>query len=55
MRTISNIYIFNLAIADLIYLLGTPLIIIKSVTKTWIFGNAICKLYLTANGVSPND
>ncbi|KAF8355546.1 npr-24 [Pristionchus pacificus] len=52
MRTISNIYIFNLAIADLIYLLGTPLIIIKSVTKTWIFGNAICKLYLTANGLS---
>ncbi|GMT35627.1 hypothetical protein PFISCL1PPCAC_26924, partial [Pristionchus fissidentatus] len=52
MRTISNIYIFNLAIADLIYLLGTPLIIIKSVTTTWPFGNAMCKLFLTANGLS---
>ncbi|GMT06690.1 hypothetical protein PENTCL1PPCAC_28864, partial [Pristionchus entomophagus] len=52
MRTISNIYIFNLAIADLIYLLGTPMIIIKAITKTWPFGNALCKLYLTANGLS---
>ncbi|GMR62376.1 hypothetical protein PMAYCL1PPCAC_32571, partial [Pristionchus mayeri] len=52
MRTISNIYIFNLAIADLIYLLGTPFIIIRAVTGTWIFGNAMCRLYLTTNGLS---
>ncbi|KAK6765903.1 hypothetical protein RB195_025676 [Necator americanus] len=52
MRTISNIYIGNLAAADLLLLAGTPIIITQSITEDWNFGTAVCRLFITGNGVS---
>ncbi|WKY17007.1 hypothetical protein Q1695_001542 [Nippostrongylus brasiliensis] len=52
MRTISNIYIGNLAVADLLFLAGTPIIIIQSITKDWNFGSVVCKGFVTGNGIS---
>uniref|UniRef100_A0A1I7WNW8 G_PROTEIN_RECEP_F1_2 domain-containing protein n=1 Tax=Heterorhabditis bacteriophora TaxID=37862 RepID=A0A1I7WNW8_HETBA len=51
MRTISNVYIFNIAVADLLFLAGTPIVVIQSNTKNWIFGSAVCKLFICGNGV----
>uniref|UniRef100_A0A7E4VQH8 G_PROTEIN_RECEP_F1_2 domain-containing protein n=1 Tax=Panagrellus redivivus TaxID=6233 RepID=A0A7E4VQH8_PANRE len=42
MRTLSNIFIFNLALADLFLLLGTPILIVQSVT---VMGLAIVISY----------
>ncbi|EYB88545.1 hypothetical protein Y032_0245g3558 [Ancylostoma ceylanicum] len=52
MRTISNIYIGNLAVADLLLLAGTPIVITQSITDDWNFGTVICKGFITGNGVS---
>ncbi|CAD6189437.1 unnamed protein product [Caenorhabditis auriculariae] len=45
MRTISNVYIFNLALADLLFLSGIPIVIIQH--GDWDFGATICKLYVS--------
>lgn len=52
MRTVSNIFIFNLALADLFFLLGTPILIIDSLKGEWIFGTAICKAFLSGTGIN---
>ncbi|KAJ1365401.1 hypothetical protein KIN20_025690 [Parelaphostrongylus tenuis] len=52
MRTISNIYIGNLAVADLLFLAGTPIVITQSITKDWTFGIVVCKGFVTGNGIS---
>ena len=45
MKTITNLYILNLSIADWLFLLGLPLIITTSTLKHWVFGETLCKLY----------
>ncbi|VDM53317.1 unnamed protein product [Angiostrongylus costaricensis] len=52
MRTISNIYIGNLAVADLLFLAGTPIVITQSITKDWTFGIVVCKGFVAGNGIS---
>lgn len=52
MRTVSHIFIFNLALADLFFLMGTPILIIQTLKREWIFGSAVCKLFLATSGVS---
>lgn len=44
MRTVTNIYIVNLAIADfLVILVCLPPSVLWDVTNTWFFGNTLCK------------
>uniref|UniRef100_A0AC35GY65 G-protein coupled receptors family 1 profile domain-containing protein n=1 Tax=Panagrolaimus sp. PS1159 TaxID=55785 RepID=A0AC35GY65_9BILA len=52
LRTVSNIFIFNLALADLLFLMGVPILIIQSIKGEWIFGPIVCKLYLASSGVN---
>lgn len=52
MKTVTNVYLVNLAIADLIFLLGIPFVIVGAQLSTWPFGNATCKLYMTTATVS---
>lgn len=47
MRTITNIFIVNLAIADLlVIILCLPPTVIWDVTETWFLGEAMCKVIL---------
>lgn len=47
MRTVTNYFIVNLAVADfLIILICQPSTVIWDVTQTWFFGQALCKLVL---------
>ncbi|CAF0994282.1 unnamed protein product [Adineta steineri] len=44
MRTVTNMFIMNLAAADLLVLLFClPATVIQDVTKTWFFGLILCK------------
>lgn len=45
LRTVQNIFILNLAIADVIVcLLSVPLTPITSINKVWLFGLPLCHL-----------
>ena len=46
MQTVTYIYILMLALADEIFLIGIPFLIVTSVQGDWIFGMAMCKIYL---------
>ncbi|CAI5455818.1 unnamed protein product [Caenorhabditis angaria] len=53
MRTISNIYIFNLAVADLLFLLGVPIVVFsQSANGDWTLGVTMCKSFISGNAVS---
>lgn len=45
MKTVTNLYIVNLAISDFLYLLHMPFISTTTYLHYWMFGNAVCKIY----------
>lgn len=45
MKTVTNMYILNLSIADFLFLLGLPMIMTTVVVKYWLFGFVMCKIY----------
>lgn len=52
MKNVSNIFIFNLAIADFLFLMWIPLVILKTAHSYWKFGLAMCKLYFFSTGIN---
>ena len=47
MKTVTNLYILNLSIADFLFLLGLPLVMTTAVLRHWVFGEALCKIYFS--------
>ncbi|XP_052780009.1 somatostatin receptor type 2-like [Mya arenaria] len=45
MKTVTNMYILNLAISDVLFLISLPFLITTMMLEYWIFGNAMCKIY----------
>ncbi|XP_054713537.1 orexin receptor type 2-like [Uloborus diversus] len=53
MRTVTNYFIVNLAVADfLVILVCLPPSVLWDVTETWFFGSLMCKLVLYLQSVS---
>ncbi|XP_075994930.1 somatostatin receptor type 5-like isoform X2 [Genypterus blacodes] len=52
MKTVTNIYILNLALADELYILGIPFLGTQSVLSYWPYGEFLCKVYMTADTMS---
>lgn len=52
MQTVTNMYILNLAIADECYLIGIPFVIATVHIGDWIFGQAICKIYMVSTSIT---
>lgn len=52
MKTVTNIYILNLALADELYILGIPFLGTNSVISYWPYGNFFCKVCITADAMS---
>ncbi|XP_051244659.1 somatostatin receptor type 5 [Dicentrarchus labrax] len=52
MKTVTNMYILNLALADELYILGIPFLGTNSVLSYWPFGNFFCKVCMTADAMS---
>lgn len=45
MKTVTNLYILNLAISDVLFLISLPFLITTTLLEYWIFGRAMCKIY----------
>ena len=57
MRTVTNIYIVNLSVADLgVVLVCMPSLLLVDITLTWFFGTFMCKviLFLTVSTTRPH-
>ncbi|XP_039598376.1 somatostatin receptor type 2-like [Polypterus senegalus] len=52
MKTVTNIYILNLAIADELFMLGLPFIAIQLALVHWPFGQALCRVVITVDGLN---
>lgn len=52
MKTITNIYILNLAIADELFMLGLPFLAMQVALVHWPFGKAICQVVMTVDGIN---
>ncbi|XDV45184.1 hypothetical protein PO909_013321 [Leuciscus waleckii] len=52
MKTVTNIYILNLAVADVLCMLSLPFIAIQLLLLHWPFGSAICRVVLTADSMN---
>lgn len=45
MKTVTNLYILNLAISDVLFLISMPFLITTTLLEYWIFGRAMCKIF----------
>lgn len=45
LRTVTNTYLLNIAIADFVLLLSIPFLILTILANGWILGNILCKMY----------
>ncbi|RNA23386.1 somatostatin receptor type 2-like [Brachionus plicatilis] len=52
LKTITNTFLLNLAIADLIFLQGIPFYLTSLINRQWIFSLFMCKLFWTFTGVN---
>lgn len=52
MKTVTNMYILNLAVADELYILGIPFIGTNSILSYWPYGDFLCKVCMTADSMS---
>ncbi|XP_047428884.1 somatostatin receptor type 5-like isoform X2 [Mugil cephalus] len=52
MKTVTNLYILNLAVADELYILGIPFLGTNSILYYWPYGDFFCKVCMTADCMS---
>lgn len=52
MKTATNIYILNLAIADELFMLSVPFLATSAAVRHWPFGSLMCRLVLSVDGVN---
>jgi hypothetical protein len=52
MQTVTKLYIVNLAVADECFLIGMPFLTTTTSRQSWLFGNIMCKTYMTMSSIS---
>uniref|UniRef100_A0A8C5FGD3 Somatostatin receptor type 2 n=1 Tax=Gadus morhua TaxID=8049 RepID=A0A8C5FGD3_GADMO len=52
MKTVTNIYILNLAVADVLFMLGLPFIAIQLALVHWPFGPVLCRVVMTLDSLN---
>ncbi|XP_030646453.1 somatostatin receptor type 5 [Chanos chanos] len=52
MKTVTNMYILNLAVADELYILGLPFQTAHNVLSYWPFGDFLCSVVMWADSIS---
>ncbi|XP_051573429.1 somatostatin receptor type 2-like [Myxocyprinus asiaticus] len=52
MKTVTNIYILNLALADVLFMLSLPFIAIQWALVHWPFGTALCRVVITIDSLN---
>ncbi|KAM8836389.1 somatostatin receptor type 5 [Spinachia spinachia] len=48
----TTVYIFNLALADGLFMVGLPFIAIQNFQSHWMFGDALCKAVIVLDGIN---
>lgn len=51
LRTVTNTYILNVAISDLLYVITVPVFLISIWSNSWPFGEFVCKLLLSKGAI----
>ena len=51
MRTVTNIFLFNLSLVDVLHLMTFPFLATEQMLGTWPFGAVVCKIYFLLVGV----
>uniref|UniRef100_A0A8C8DQD5 Somatostatin receptor type 2 n=1 Tax=Oryzias sinensis TaxID=183150 RepID=A0A8C8DQD5_9TELE len=52
MKTVTNIYILNLAVADVLFMLGLPFIALQLALVHWPFGPVLCRIVMTVDSLN---
>ncbi|KAK6476170.1 somatostatin receptor type 5-like [Huso huso] len=52
MKTVTNIYILNLAVADELFMLGLPFLATQNALSYWPFGIFLCRLVMTVDSIN---
>ncbi|XP_077173084.1 somatostatin receptor type 5 [Paroedura picta] len=52
MKTVTNIYILNLAVADVLFMLGLPFLATQNAISYWPFGSFLCSLVTAFDGIN---
>ncbi|XP_059932888.1 somatostatin receptor type 2-like [Gadus macrocephalus] len=52
MKTVTNIYILNLAVADVLFMLGLPFIAVQLALVHWPFGPVLCRVVMTLDSLN---
>ncbi|XP_062036422.1 somatostatin receptor type 5 [Lepus europaeus] len=52
MATVTNVYILNLAVADVLLMLGLPFLATQNAVSYWPFGPFLCRLVMTLDGIN---
>ncbi|XP_037804510.1 somatostatin receptor type 5-like [Penaeus monodon] len=52
MQTVTNLYILNLAVADILFVVGIPFLMATTVMEFWPFGFVMCKLFMITTSLN---
>ncbi|KAM9424642.1 somatostatin receptor type 2 [Pholidichthys leucotaenia] len=52
MSSSTTVYIFNLALADGLFMVGLPFIAVQNFQNHWVFGDVACKAVMVLDGVN---
>ncbi|KAF0873151.1 SSR4 protein, partial [Crocuta crocuta] len=52
MKTATNIYLLNLAIADELFMLSVPFVASSAALRHWPFGSVLCRAVLSVDGLN---
>ncbi|KAF3704726.1 Somatostatin receptor type 2 [Channa argus] len=52
MSSSTTVYIFNLALADGLFMVGLPFIASQNFQDNWMFGNTACKVVMVLDGIN---
>lgn len=52
MASATTVYIFNLALADGLFMVGLPFVAFQNFQNQWIFGDLACKLVMVLDGIN---
>nr|ADE62523.1 somatostatin receptor subtype 5 variant 4 [Mus musculus] len=52
MKTVTNVYILNLAVADVLFMLGLSFLATQNAVSYWPFGSFLCRLVMTLDGIN---
>ncbi|KAG9267352.1 somatostatin receptor type 5-like [Astyanax mexicanus] len=52
MSSATTVYIFNLALADGLFMVGLPFVAFQNFQNEWIFGDLACKLVMVLDGIN---